>query len=111
MLEPLICTAALILGGLVQNVTPPGTLPAAAMAQAADQKIICHIVSRDQTITIKSGPKGLLYSLTGTDGKILLADASDAVFAKMQPELYRHIRQSIAVQADASEAVGFAGLD
>jgi hypothetical protein len=80
----------------------PGTLPASAAAMANDAKhpVIVHIVSRDQTITVRSGEKGLLYSLTAADGKVMIADATPDKFAQLQPELYRAIRGYIAVKTD-----------
>jgi hypothetical protein len=111
MIQPILYAAAMTFGGLV-GATPPGTLPAAATANAAQDKVIVHIVSRNETVTIKSGPKSLLYSLIGTDGKILIADATPDKFAAFRPELYRNMQHFIAVKNDDSPAAGaLAGLD
>ncbi len=107
MIQPMMCAAAMMFGGLVgasAPATPPGTLPAAAITQAADQKIIVHIVSRNETVTVKSGPKGLLYSVTGTDGHVAIADATPDKLAELRPDLFKQLRQYIAVEADASDA-------
>ena len=85
MFETLVCTAAIGLSGLV-TITRPGTLPAAAMAQDKQHKAIVHIVSRNHTLTVKTGQTGLLYSLTGTDGKVMIADATAQKFAELQPQ-------------------------
>ena len=116
MLETIVLSAAMALGGVVDlaKVAPkvaPGTLPAAALTKDAKHPVIVHIVSRDQTLTVKAGERGLLYSLTSKEGKVLMADASAEKFAQEQPAMFRAVRQYIAVQADASSAVGSASLD
>jgi hypothetical protein len=100
MLETLLITAAMSMSGIV-DLTIPGTLPAAIARNNANGPAIVHIVSRNQTLTVRSGKTGLLYSLTGTDGKILVADATAKDFAESHPDLYRQVRQFIAVQTDA----------
>ena len=112
MLETIILTAAMAVGGAVEvKKAAPGTLPAAAMTKDAKHPVIVHIVSRDQTLTVKAGEKGLLYSLTSKEGKVLIADATAAKFEQLQPQMYRAVRQYIAVEADASSAVGAVSLD
>lgn len=103
MIETLMCSAALALGSVV-SVTRPGTLPASAMLSDPQRPVIVHVVSRDRTITVKSSKDGLLYSLTGTDGKVLVADAMPQKFAELHPDLYRNVRQYIAVKNDDSAA-------
>ena len=112
MLETIVLSAAMALGGVVDlskvatAKVAPGTLPAAALTSDAKHPLIVHIVSRDQTLTVKAGERGLLYSLTSKEGKVLMADASAEKFAQEQPAMFRAVRQYIAVQADASSAVG-----
>ncbi len=67
--------------------------------------VIVHIVRYDRVITVKSGPDGLLYSMRGESDEVLLADATEAQFEQGNPQLYRELRQYMAVQADASSAV------
>src|SRR5688500_18860760 len=102
MLESILLTAAMALGGVVDR-TACGALPAAAIKDTGNGTAIVHIVSRNQTLTVRSGKSGLLYSLTGTDGKILVADASPEKFAELHPELFRQVRQFIAVKNDTSD--------
>ena len=103
MIETLLCSVAISLSSVV-SVNRPGTLPASAAAMAGDAKhpVIVHIVSRNQTVTVRCGEKSLLYSLTGADGKVVIADATPDKFAQLQPELYHQIRGYIAVQAEAA---------
>ena len=110
MIQPLVCGAAMVLGGLV-GIAQPGKLPSAAISQAPDQKIIVHIVSRDETVTVKTGPSGLLYSVTGTDGKIAIADATPDRFEELRPDLYRNLRHYIAVEADGAEVMAYGAVE
>jgi hypothetical protein len=84
--------------------TPP---PAAAMKSPAPKPVIAastfpvivHIVSRDKTVTISSGPRGQVYSLALNDGgKVLVANATGPEFEKLHPEIYRSLRGTIAVK-------------
>jgi len=108
MLETLTLSAAFALSGLVGGLkAPPGTLPASAVAMKADTQhpVIVHIVSRDKTLTVKAGQHGMLYSLTSKEGKVLIADATQAKFAELQPEMFRQIRQYMAVATDQSNVL------
>src|SRR5437867_2635786 len=50
--------------GIAPSMVSAGQKPAAP----ADWPVITYLERRDQTITIKSGPGGLVYSVTGKDG-------------------------------------------
>ena len=89
---------------------PRAATPVAAKADPANP-VIVHVVSRDQTVTISSSPQGLLYSLKDADGRVMIADATSAEFAELQPELYRNIKHYIAVQNDATPLPADAGMD
>jgi len=106
-----LCLAGLSAGAAeTRPTTRPVLKPAAVPQHASKYPVIVHIVSRDQTVTVSAGPKGPVYSMTGADGRVMVADASGPEFAKLQPEIYRHLRQSLAVQADATDALPYAGL-
>ena len=83
---------------------------AGAPATATEGKVIVHIVSQHQTVTVSSGPQGLLYSLKGEDGAMMIANATPEKFAELQPELYRNMQHYIAVHADDAPIVS-AGID
>ena len=102
MLETLVLTAAMALSGVV-DLTVCGNLPAVATKDTGTGPAIVHIVSRNQTLTGRSGKAGLLYSLTSTDGQVLVADASAEKFQKLHPELFRQVRQFIAVKNDMTD--------
>ena len=108
-----------ILGCAKPSAAPPSAAEAPVMKpgqalsperMAGDPKhpAIVHVVSRDQVITVRSGPDGPLYSIKDAGGQILLADATGAQFEAQHPDLYRQIRHYIAVKADDGEAVIYA---
>lgn len=66
--------------------------------------VIVQIVSRDQIVTIKSGPHGLLYCVSEDDGEILIADATAEEMKIADPVLFHHLQNTMAVEADASSA-------
>ena len=82
------------------HATPAATTAAAAPAADPRNKVIVHIVSQHQTITVTSSPNGLLYSLKDPQGHVQIADATPAKFAELQPQLYQQIQNYIAVHAD-----------
>jgi hypothetical protein len=88
----------------------PTATPAPVIAPDTTGKVIVHIVSRNQTITVKSGKHGVVYSVRDARGNVMLADASEAELQKFNPLLYQQIRHYIAVQADASSAIEASGL-
>ena len=115
-MRKIILATSLSVGGLslagiagLALAAAPTTRPAPATTNASQHPAIVHVVSQDKTITISSGPDGLLYSLVGAGGKVMLADASGEDFARLHPELYHHIRNTIAVQND--QAGAWAGCD
>jgi hypothetical protein len=85
------------------DASPRGSVTSAAAPKpvlgASKYPVIVHVVSRDKTVTISSGPKGPLYSVALNDGgAVLVADATGAELEKVQPELYRAIRSYTAVK-------------
>jgi hypothetical protein len=109
LLLAVLCLAGLSGAAATAVATSPTTKPSVPQ-HASKYPVIVHIVSRDHTVTISAGPKGPVYSMTGSDGSVMIADASGPEFAKLQPEIYQHLRNSMAVQADATDAVPYAGI-
>jgi len=117
MLETLVWSAAIAIGtivGVAPPVTPPlappGTLPASALVKDAAHPVIVHIVSRGQTVTVKASRGGMLYSLTATDGKVLIADATGQRFAELQPQLFQQIRGAMASSANAGAPIAYGSI-
>ena len=103
-MRKIIFASTLLAAGIAWAAAPatrPRSLPTTNISK---HPVIVHIVSRDESITISSGPDGLLYSLAGERGQVLIADASGDDFARLRPELYRSIRQYIAVKNETGSA-------
>ena len=83
--------------------------PAPVIAPDTTGKVIVHIVSRNQTITVKSGQHGVVYSVRDAAGKLMLADATPQEFEQYDPQLFNQIKHYIAVQADPSAAIEASG--
>jgi hypothetical protein len=98
----------------------PSNMPAASavnksaapkpVTNASKYPVIVHVVSRDRTVTVSSGPHGLVYSMAqNADGKVLIADATGPEFEQLEPALYRSIRGYIAVKSN--DAFMWDGVD
>jgi hypothetical protein len=110
MIRSLMVTVLCVVGLSCAAAPKPRAATASVpTTQPTKYLVIVKVVSRDKTVTISSGPKGLVYSLALNDGKVLLANASGEEFAKLHPDLYRFIRQYIAVKND--EAFMWDGAD
>lgn len=59
---------------------------------AADYPIIGYLEKRGQTITIKSGPKGALYSVKNAAGKVLYENVSAEQLRAQAPELHEFLK-------------------
>ena len=75
--------------------------PARSVKAAADYPVIGFLEKRDRTITIKAGPKGPLYSVKTTDGKVLCENLSKEQLSAQAPELGEFLKRAIAGPADA----------
>ncbi len=102
--------AAIALGGiaLAQEKTGPpaarasAATPANVRTNTADAKgdrgvrVIGYLERRDKTITIKSGPRGPVYSVVGKDGKVLFEDLTAEQLKAQAPELHEFLKTSVA---------------
>ena len=70
-------------------------------AAPADYPVIGHLQKRERTITIKSGPKGTLYSVKTRDGKVLCENVSTEQLQAQAPELHEFIKTAVAGSSDA----------
>jgi hypothetical protein len=84
--------------------TPQKTQTTAGSTSAfssADFPAIGYIERRDQTITIKSGPKGPLYSVKTADGNVLVENLSSEQLRAKAPELHEFIKTAVAAKGGA----------
>src|ERR1043166_168710 len=83
-------------GGAQKAQTPAAPLPVANAATAAELPVIVYIERRGQTIAVKSGPKGTIYSVKTADGKVLFENLSAEQPRARAPELPQFIKSAVA---------------
>ena len=82
--------------------SPKPTVPAPAAAVSTkavstnDYPVICYLQKNDREIAIKAGPKGTLYSVKTTDGKVLLENVSLEQLRAQAPEIHEFIKTAVA---------------
>jgi hypothetical protein len=69
---------------------------AATNKTATDFPVIGYIEKRDRTITIKSGPKGTIYSVKSADGKLLCNNLTLEQLRAQAPELHEFVKTAVA---------------
>lgn len=75
-------------------------VPSAASVEVRkSHPVIGYLAGRDNTIIIKSGPNGPLYSVTAKDGRVLHRDLSAEQLQAKAPDIYRVINGSFANDA------------
>lgn len=82
--------------------------PAVALTNVttgAELPVILYIEKRGQTITVKSGPKGPVYSVKLADGKTLFENLSAEQLRAQAPELHQFIKTAVAKGSGKSGAV------
>jgi hypothetical protein len=90
---------------------PPAARPAAVATKAPpDFPIIGYLEKRGQTITIKAGPKGPVYSAKTTAGKTLFENLSAEQLRAQVPELHQFIKAAVASGSGKSGIVMDASL-
>jgi hypothetical protein len=89
--------------------TPAAPAPSAVAAEDKASKVetltvIGYVQKRDRVITIKSGPKGVVYSVATTDGKILFENLTAQQLQARAPELHEFFKGSLAGDAASKSA-------
>jgi len=88
--------------------TPQPKRPAAAVTNAAPRSafpVIGYLEGRGQTITIKAGPKGPVYSGKTAEGKTLFEDLSTDQLRAQAPKTYQLLKTGVA--SDSGKSDGF----
>jgi hypothetical protein len=78
----------------------------AAVTNAAPRSafpVVGYLEGRGQTITIKAGPKGPVYSAKTAEGKILFENLSADQLRAQAPEAYRLIKTGVASGSGKSD--------
>jgi hypothetical protein len=87
------------------RVTATNAAPSPAVAQTArtgkgdSLTVIGHLEKRGRVITIKSGSKGVVYSVATRDGKLLFENVSAEQLKAQAPEIHNFITTSVANDA------------
>ena len=71
------------------------SLPKASISNS-NLRTVGYIEKRDRTITIKAGPKGPVYSVKTTDGKVLFENVSAEQLRAQAPELHEFLKSAVA---------------
>ncbi len=71
----------------------------------SDFPVIGHLEKNDRTITIKSGPKGPLYTVKTKDGKVLFENLSAEQLRAQAPDLHEFIKNAVAGSSAKGETV------
>jgi hypothetical protein len=87
--------------------TATNAVPSSAVAESAKTEagkgesltVIGYLERRDRIITIKSGPKGTVYSVADKDGKLLFENVSAEQLKAQAPEIHDFITTSVANDA------------
>lgn len=109
---PATCCLLFVLAGLglseetkQQAAAATNATPASASVQSAGSKkagqfhVIGYLETRDRVITIKSGPKGTVYSVATKDGKILHENLSAEQLKAQAPEIHDFIKTGVGRDA------------
>src|SRR5688500_13867256 len=102
---PLVALA-LVVSGCAARPKPRSTdgdaTVAARDANRADEyPLILRLVGRHYTVSVSSGPDGVVYSAEGTDGKLIVANASLDELRLRHPEVYQQLLPGIATKGEA----------
>lgn len=73
--------------------------PAATVKAGAEFPVVGFIEKRDRTIIIKAGPKGPVYTVKTTDGKVLYENLSKEQLSAQAPELGEFLKTAVAGSA------------
>jgi hypothetical protein len=58
--------------------------------------IVGYLEKRDRVITIKSGPRGPVYSVATKDGRVLFENLSPGQLKAQVPEIHEFIKSAVA---------------
>ena len=99
---------------LAEDKSDPKKEPASAKASEAkvavqsssgsastNYPVICYLEKKDRSITVKAGPKGTLYSVKTSDGKVLCDNVSLDQLRAQAPELHDFIKSAYVLSSDA----------
>ena len=71
-------------------------------------RVIVHIETRNELVSIMSGHEGLIYTVTKKDGKILAQNLNEQELKVELPNIYHFLKTSYA--EDGRSGVAWAGI-
>jgi hypothetical protein len=97
------------------NAPPKAATAPSAKSTRSEKKdnlpVIGYLEKRDRVITIKSGPKGAVYTVADKAGKVLFENVSIEQLKAQAPELHQLIKTGVADARVAPVSRGSAKLD
>jgi hypothetical protein len=84
--------------------TPALQVQATKATTKSDFPIIGYIEKRGKTITIKAGPKGPLYSVKTSEGKVLFENLSAEQLRAKAPDLQEFFKTAVANDGGSLDA-------
>lgn len=82
------------------NVEPKASVVSTNKAAARETyTVIGYLEKRDRVVTIKSGPKGPVYTVATKSGKVLLENVTAEQLRAQAPEIHRLIKTGYAGDA------------
>jgi hypothetical protein len=97
--------AVLSLAGCATRSTEQPTEGNSSAGREADQyPLIVRLVGRHYTVTASSSPRGVVYSAEGTDGRLIVANATLDELRLRHPDIYQQILPGVATKGEAENA-------
>ena len=69
----------------------PTPTPVVQDTTRGEYVVIGSVARRDQVVTVKSGPDGIVYTVAGKDGRILFDNLTEAQLKEKTPQLHDYI--------------------
>jgi hypothetical protein len=85
--------------GRALSVRAPDAQP---VAKAEEYPLIVRLVGRHYEVSVSSSPTGVVYSAAGTDGRLVVANATLEELRERHPHVYQQIIPGIAEKRDES---------
>ena len=82
-----------------QRSAPPAKQAVAVPMPGSDAPVIGYLEKRRQTITIKAGAQGPLYSVKTTEGKTLFENLTADQLRAQAPEIHELIKSAVAASS------------
>ncbi|HEX8524218.1 MAG TPA: hypothetical protein VF669_18330 [Tepidisphaeraceae bacterium] len=87
----------LLAAGCTHTTNRPATQTASDAVAAADSDpVIVRVVSRHNVVTIRSSPRGPLYSVADEQGSTLVAKVTLEELRTEHPDIYRQVAPALA---------------